>query len=706
MKKHFKQILSLCLIAMMVLSSCNAGNTTTETEADTTIETEATTSAATTEADTTAADSTTSKADESEGISTNATTAETEADTTTEPTDTESNGETEAPTEQTSEVTSEEVTEAPTEAPTTKPANPLDKYKLGYGSDMDMTEFDPVKEHATVTAPQDDPNVLYWFDHITEKVDRYTINREGRQQYTIQMAKNEMEACQFFLYAPTQRKITVNISDFKNSYGETLKTELGVEFYLEDGYVDMHFRGNPVYPDAVVPYESYISKTDGGYYEEGAWVSIGPYSPKVWDLENYPYKDTSRGFVVQATTTPETRAGEYMATIEIYDAETGDCIKMMNLYTYVYNVTLSEETALDSCFLVWSGDLLEQYAHLGSTASHYDILKATSEFLLKYRITTSGTVDFGKEWLSNPRVTTIRITNKEQFDALKDDPLLYEKLFFYGQDEPGTPRPNIGDPTGQNSIRKLKEEAEMLLSWGWEDYRMVSPFELNIKFTQEGARDQIDYMSKYVNIWCPKFLSFTPRALSFKAGSMYTHSTAQDRLFGEFADRMAGYVAEGDELWAYVSCVPAYTAPYQNILLFNDGADARTMFWTCYNQDITGFLYWHVSNYVTNNGTPGDNNFTMRCPFPKEGPGDGILVYPGATYGQVDPIPSIRLINMREGIEDYQLLTMLEEAMGTDYADELVHHIVTSTITFTQDDDTIYSVHSYLLRALESAANN
>jgi hypothetical protein len=93
----------------------------------------------------------------------------------------------------------------------------------------------------------------------------------------------------------------------------------------------------------------------------------------------------------------------------------------------------------------------------------------------------------------------------------------------------------------------------------------------------------------------------------------------------------------------------------------------------------------------------------MRCPFSKTGPGDGILIYPGAAYGQLDPIPSIRLINMREGIEDYQLLTMLEDMKGAAYADELVSHITTSTVTFTEDDDVVYNVHSYLLRALEQA---
>jgi len=58
---------------------------------------------------------------------------------------------------------------------------------------------------------------------------------------------------------------------------------------------------------------------------------------------------------------------------------------------------------------------------------------------------------------------------------------------------------------------------------------------------------------------------------------------------------------------------------------------------------------------------------------------------------------------MRDGIEEYQMLTMLEEAYGKEYTDELVSHIVTSTVTFTRDDDRVYNVHSYLLRALEEA---
>ena len=99
----------------------------------------------------------------------------------------------------------------------------------------------------------------------------------------------------------------------------------------------------------------------------------------------------------------------------------------------------------------------------------------------------------------------------------------------------------------------------------------------------------------------------------------------------------------------------------------------------------------------------GNNTYQMRNPVSKTGPGDGILVYPGSAYGQLDPIPSIRMLNMRDGIEDYQMLTMLEETKGADYTDELVSHITTSTLSFTRDDDEIYNVHAYLLRELEQS---
>jgi hypothetical protein len=197
------------------------------------------------------------------------------------------------------------------------------------------------------------------------------------------------------------------------------------------------------------------------------------------------------------------------------------------------------------------------------------------------------------------------------------------------------------------------------------------------------------------------FTGATPKdLLNAVNGELPMQNSNSDKAFGEFQDRMEGLQSEkGHELWNYVACQPPYTSPYQNILLFNDGTEGRTMFWTTYLLNGTGFLYWHVSYY----DAAGNTTYAMRSPFSKTGPGDGILVYPGSAYNQLDPIPSIRLLNMRDGIEEYQLLTMLEASKGEDFTNELVSHIVTSTVTFTRDDDAIYNVRSFLLRQLEDA---
>ena len=631
-----------------------------------------------------------------------------------------------------------------------------EKYELGYGSDMDVSFYDPIPNKETVIAPDDDPTVKLWFDHITEKVTRYDLSgmNAGLESYTIQMGKNEIEGCQFFLYAPTNKKLHIKISDFANDKGETLTTNLGVEFYMEDGYVTHNgFPAAFVYPDAVIPYDSYIaysSNTESGRYgmdadskiDYGPYVLIGPFSGSDWNHEKYPFRDSIRGFVVEAETTKDTTPGAYKATIEILDADTGKCIKMANVYTYVYNVTLSDETALDTSFGLW--DIVSVYYQQYNENpdrhrySDVEITKAVAEFFLKQRMTLTGSITYfnvlGADWFKNPRVTSIRVLTKEQYDSIKDDPVLAPKMFYYGQDEPGVPRgwrpitypggvsETLYDNTGLLSVLAIAKEADELKNvWGWEDYRLLVPFERNIDFKSfnfnsvdkntafpawydqyavNGERDAIEYLAKHgVNLWVPHLFSYTPRDLKGTTGAQYIQSSSIDTAFGEYADRQQGFVDNGGERWSYVACEPQYTSPYQNILLFNDGTEGRTMFWTNYLNDVTGFLYWHVSYYDAS----GNNTYQMRNPVSKTGPGDGILVYPGSAYGQLDPIPSIRMLNMRDGIEDYQMLTMLEETKGADYTDELVSHITTSTLSFTRDDDEIYNVHAYLLRELEQS---
>ena len=103
----------------------------------------------------------------------------------------------------------------------------------------------------------------------------------------------------------------------------------------------------------------------------------------------------------------------------------------------------------------------------------------------------------------------------------------------------------------------------------------------------------------------------------------------------------------GDEIWEYV-CISAQK-PYANMWGIDfPGTDPRVVFWQCYAEEITGFLYWAV-NYWT--GDPWQDPLT----YPG-GNGDGSLVYPG----EDGPVNSLRWETVRDGIEDYDTLALLE----------------------------------------------
>ena len=49
--------------------------------------------------------------------------------------------------------------------------------------------------------------------------------------------------------------------------------------------------------------------------------------------------------------------------------------------------------------------------------------------------------------------------------------------------------------------------------------------------------------------------------------------------------------------------------------------------------------------------------------------GDGYLVYPGAKYGTDTPIPTMRLMELRDGFEEYEFLYLLENEVNNALAE-------------------------------------
>jgi len=68
--------------------------------------------------------------------------------------------------------------------------------------------------------------------------------------------------------------------------------------------------------------------------------------------------------------------------------------------------------------------------------------------------------------------------------------------------------------------------------------------------------------------------------------------------------------------------------------------------------------------------------------------GDGLLLYPGKKVGLDGPVSTIRLELLREGLEDYEYLVLLEKKLGRPAVEKFVSTLVTSPTEWSHDTAT------------------
>ncbi len=109
---------------------------------------------------------------------------------------------------------------------------------------------------------------------------------------------------------------------------------------------------------------------------------------------------------------------------------------------------------------------------------------------------------------------------------------------------------------------------------------------------------------------------------------------------------------EGAELWFYTCCHPL--GRYPNRFLDQPLVKARVLHWINYLYDMDGYLHW------------GLNHFAGSDPYCQEGIskdlplGDRAIAYPG-TQGLLG---SLRFSALRDGLQDFEYLWVLEDRLG------------------------------------------
>ncbi len=198
-----------------------------------------------------------------------------------------------------------------------------------------------------------------------------------------------------------------------------------------------------------------------------------------------------------------------------------------------------------------------------------------------------------------------------------------DDMYFYSYDEISHHEINI--PAARQMSGALKKAFPQL--------RL-----LQTSFPNENIRD-------IFNVWCPIFDEFV--------------SAPKRKLLNDLKER-------GDEIWWYAADAPV--KPYPNFFLDYPVFDCRIIGTLSYKYQVTGLLYWSINReWETNLGTREQWEqsgawkpyiFHIIHKTRKNKNGMGNLVYPGRN-GEL--LPSLRLENLRDGLEDYEYLVLLKK---------------------------------------------
>ena len=148
------------------------------------------------------------------------------------------------------------------------------------------------------------------------------------------------------------------------------------------------------------------------------------------------------------------------------------------------------------------------------------------------------------------------------------------------------------------------------------------------------------------------------------------------------------YHTDTGEIWTYTGCFPR--SPYPTLHIDDDLLTLRSFGWFMKQYHIIGQQMWYTNLYYQMDSATADSgkmNELQDCygtaeRFPTSN-GDGFIFYPGAPYGIVGPVGSIRLEVLRDSMEDYEVLYLMEnlyrkavEKSGGVYAESMFDELM------------------------------
>lgn len=510
-----------------------------------------------------------------------------------------------------------------------------------------------------------------WSAPSSVKIQQTDINYPTKKAATLsyQAVRNEYENHQLLITA--EKDIThfeLQTEDLKN--GNSVLSKDNITVYVQKYVYFSESAGNGYMPDPLLPMEN-ADAYDENVIKAGKngalWVTI--YIPE--EIETGVYEGTFK-LVIEGTDGEETL--DVPVSVEVFDYTLTNDINARTLFTYRYlrvaagelngSIEMMEEyydffkeyrVALQSLPI----ETMSSEEYIDAVLEHYDEISNYCLMNMKGEM-TGGLYEPSVRGLMLDEIMLIA----ENSTA---DRNLFDKASIFTIDEP-----HLDDEGArQGLIQQLNLVNEMLQQGvdaiaadnsgrftefkkipNWQNSILKIPNVLTLNmFTwlidNENTEDAQTIL-KAVNCICPYFTYIGDSNIDV------LHQMAEKYDF---------------DLWWYGCVAPKNPAPTYHISDTNL-LSSRTVSWLQSKYDIKGNLYWDVAGYTYETMEESlyyaVDLYESPYHYTEWTAGDGFLVYPGAAYDVYGPIPSVRLMSIRDGMEEYEILEDLKQTLEED----------------------------------------
>ena len=524
----------------------------------------------------------------------------------------------------------------------------------------------PPEPEAQVPALIRDGNLV--IQTSSEKLERSVApEKNKRTSLTAALAKNESEDMQFTVrFDKDITNATVHLSELKNPSGETLSdVTVYRQHYIQ--VVGQHddSLGAGWYPDGMIPL---LDGSDGRMATDKSTVKAG---------EN-------QGYWITVTSAIGQTPGEYTGTLTFSCDQYDPC--EIPVTVTVWDFELPEKSSLETAFDFWYW-----YDFYNDQGIYYQQANEMFwDFFLKYRI-CGGMLPLAES------TENAEAYAKEAKDYIEKHPRATNfRIPLYG----------VSGDLGGQTIEAITQNAQNIAL-----YKALQAAGLCDR-AYYYVFDEPSYDQRARNILaCEAMKQAFPDIRNIVTTAQDIYDGVVSRMCPILNDvnrqRISEWKSLGSDIWTYLCVGPR--APYPTYHINDYLISARTVHWMMKDYGITGELHWAsaLTRKADQNGAYNITRDVWNDAYTRDDvAGDGFLCYPGIQGdGVIDRnmiLPSLRLEAIRDGIEDYEYLTLLEQKIRKNLQDLGIcdisaEDIVNNYTRLLYDATSSYSTDSELL---------